>query len=50
MPLIHVKLGHSRRRADDIDRGEPALTIDTAVVAGTVITVRRNRYAREWRD
>jgi hypothetical protein len=48
--LIHVKLWHSLRRADDIDRGEPALTIDTAVVAGIVIIVTRDRYAREWHD
>jgi hypothetical protein len=47
MPLIHVKLGDSLRRADDIDRGEPALRIDTAVVVGIVIIVTRDRYARE---
>ncbi len=50
MPLIHIKLGHSLRRADDTDRGEPALTIDTPVVAGTVIIVTRDRCARGWRD
>ena len=47
MPLIHVKLGDSLRRTDDIDRGEPALRIDTAVVVGIVIIVTRDRYARE---
>jgi len=37
--LIHVNLGLSLRRADDIDQSEAALTIDAPVAATAVAIV-----------